>query len=122
MNVSSETSFKHLAFLFSKYYHILCGLKVNTESDIIKHMQFYTYRIIIEPDENNAFHGYVPALPGCHTWGQTIQETRKNIRDAIDVYLRSLQRDGEKIPEDRGIEVVETIPAPTYKKRTPAYA
>lgn len=67
-------------------------------------MKTYTYRIIIEPDEKNTFHGYVPALPGCHTWGNNMEETRKNIRDAIFVYLRSLMADGERIPEDRGVE------------------
>jgi antitoxin HicB len=75
-------------------------------------MKYYTYRIIIEPDENNTFHGFVPALPGCHTWGETLEETRKNIRDAIDVYLRSLKADGEPIPEDKGVEMVETVLAP----------
>jgi len=72
-------------------------------------MKSYTYRIIIEPDENNTFHASVPALPGCHTWGESLEETRSNVRDAIDVYLRSLKADGEAIPEDRGIEVFESI-------------
>ena len=85
-------------------------------------MNTYSYRIIIEPDEQNTFHAYVPALPGCHTWGETIDQTRRNIRDAIDAYLRSLAADGEKIPEDRGIEIVETVPAPIRKTRTRAYA
>ena len=86
-------------------------------------MKTYTYRIIIEPDENGVFHGYVPALPGCHTWGKTIETTRTNIRDAIDVYLRSLQSDGEVIPEDRGVEIVETVMVSTHnKKKSPAYA
>lgn len=75
-------------------------------------MKAYTYRIIIEPDENNTFHAFVPALPGCHTWGETLEHARRNIRDAIDVYLRSLKADGEPIPEDKGIEIVETVPAP----------
>lgn len=85
-------------------------------------MKTYTYRIIIEPDEHGAFHGYVPALPGCHTWGKTIETTRTNIRDAIDAYLRSLQSDGEVIPEDRGVEIVETVMMSTHKKKSPAYA
>jgi len=85
-------------------------------------MKFYTYRIIIEPDENNTFHAYVPALSGCHTWGKTIEETRKNIKDAIDVYLRSLRADGEKIPEDKGIEIVETIPEPVARTKSLSYA
>ncbi|HEY4510509.1 MAG TPA: type II toxin-antitoxin system HicB family antitoxin [Candidatus Paceibacterota bacterium] len=85
-------------------------------------MKFYTYRIIIEPDENNTFHGYVPALSGCHTWGRTLEETRRNIRDAIDAYLRSLKADGEKIPEDRGIELVETFPSRPARRKSPVYA
>lgn len=61
-------------------------------------MKSYTFRIVIEPDENNTFHAYVPTLPGCHTWGETITETRKNIREAIDVHVRGMQADGEDIP------------------------
>ena len=72
-------------------------------------MKTYTYRGIIEPDGKKAFHGYVPALPGCHTWGKNIENTRENLRDAIDVYLKSLVDDGEAIPEDNGVEMIETI-------------
>lgn len=79
-------------------------------------MKYLTYRIIIEPDENDTFHGFVPALPGCHTWGETMEETRKNIRDAMAVYIRALQTDGEKIPEDRGVEIIEAIPVAIGKR------
>ncbi|MEK7673697.1 MAG: type II toxin-antitoxin system HicB family antitoxin [Patescibacteria group bacterium] len=72
-----------------------------------------SYRVIIEPDEKNTFHGFVPVLIGCHTWGKTINETRNNIRDAIDVYIRSLQIDNEPIPEDKGIEFVEIVQIPS---------
>ena len=87
-------------------------------------MKNYSYRIIIEPDERKTFHAYVPALPGCHTWGVTFEETRRNIRDAISVYLRSLISDREKIPEDTGVEIVETVEAPVNLRgsRPPAYA
>ncbi len=63
-------------------------------------MKNLTYRIIIEPDENNTYHAYVPALPGCHTWGESIEEARINMRDALSVYLKSLIADGEKVPEE----------------------
>jgi len=75
-------------------------------------MKVYTYRVIVEPDENNTFHAFVPALPGCHTWGETFEEARRNVRDAIDAYLRSLKSDGESIPEDNGVEILETVTAP----------
>ena len=85
-------------------------------------MKFYSYRIIIEPDEGNTFHGFVPALPGCHTWGATFEETRKNIRDAIDVYVRSLKTDKQPVPEDVGVEIIETIPEPSRRHSSTAYA
>jgi predicted RNase H-like HicB family nuclease len=75
-------------------------------------MKVYTYRVIVEPDENNTFHAFVPALPGCHTWGETFDEARRNVRDAMDAYLRSLTSDGEPIPEDNGVEILETVTAP----------
>lgn len=85
-------------------------------------MKTYTYRIIIEPDERNTYHAYIPALPGCHTWGVTIEKTRENVRDAIDVYLRSLRADGAKIPEDKGIEVIELISLSSGKKKSLVHA
>lgn len=74
-----------------------------------KTMKIYTYRVIIEPDEKNTFHGYVPALTGCHTWGKTIEETKNNLRDAIRSYVASLVADGESVPQERGLEFFETI-------------
>jgi predicted RNase H-like HicB family nuclease len=72
-------------------------------------MQSYTFRIIIEPDENNTFHGYAPALSGCHTWGNSIEEAKKNLDEAINLYVDSLIFDGKEVPEDNGFEYFITI-------------
>jgi predicted RNase H-like HicB family nuclease len=80
----------------------------------------YTYRVIIEPDED-AYHAYAPALPGCHTWGATVDEARAMARDAIDVYVRSLIADGKEVPTDTGIEVLESFESPGTSV-IPAYA
>ncbi|MBU4331845.1 type II toxin-antitoxin system HicB family antitoxin [Patescibacteria group bacterium] len=69
----------------------------------------YTFRVIIEPDENGTYHGYVPCLRGCHTWGESIELTRKNLKDAIRAYISSLAADGEPIPREQGLELFETI-------------
>lgn len=79
-------------------------------------MKSTTFRTIIEPDEGNTFHGYAPALQGCHTWGETIEETRKNLREAIELYIQSLVDDGELIPEDTGYEMFETVALPQNYK------
>jgi len=75
-------------------------------------MEYYTYRIIIEPDEKRTFHAFVPSLPGCHTWGDTIDEARSNAREAIKAYLMSLADDGEPLPQERGVELFETVSRP----------
>ena len=72
-------------------------------------MRIYTFRVIIEPDENNTFHGYVPSLPGCHTWGETLEKTKKNLKEAIEVYVASLLADKESVPQEKGLEFFQTI-------------
>lgn len=42
---------------------------------------------------------YVPDLPGCVTTRDTLEETRRHIREAIELYLRGMREDGETIPE-----------------------
>lgn len=69
-------------------------------------METFTYRIIIEPDERKTFHGYAPALPGCHTWGKSISETRRHLRDAMQAYLKSLIADRLPLPRDTGFESI----------------
>lgn len=52
----------------------------------------YRYRTIIEPDEKG-YHGFVPLLRGVHTVGDTIEETKKNLEEAIKVHLEGLEKD-----------------------------
>ena len=75
----------------------------------------YTYRTIIEPD-GNFFHGYVPALSGCHTFGKTIAETKKHLKDAIEGYLLSCIKHGDSIPSDMGFQSLETVSIPTFSR------
>ena len=81
----------------------------------------YTYRVILESDARG-YHAFVPALPGCHTWGKTIEEARRMARDAITAYARSLIADGEPVPHDTGMELFETIPAAQIAGKSAAHA
>ncbi|MCS7016735.1 MAG: type II toxin-antitoxin system HicB family antitoxin [Gemmatales bacterium] len=60
-------------------------------------MATYNFTVIIEPDEQG-FHAYAPALPGCHTFADTIDEARANILEAIELHVRSMLEDGEAVP------------------------
>jgi len=44
----------------------------------------------------------VPALPGCVTYGRTLGEARKMVKDAISGYIESLKKHKEPISTDRG--------------------
>lgn len=57
-----------------------------------------SYRVIIEKD-GKYYHGYVPSLPGCHTQGDTIDETRINLKEAIELWLETRTANNQSIPE-----------------------
>lgn len=64
-------------------------------------MEDLEYSVILEPDEDGA--GYtvtVPALPGCISEGETLEESLENIKDAIRLYLRMCRRKGEPVPRE----------------------
>ena len=69
------------------------------------------YTVIFEPAEEGGYVVTVPALPGCITEGDTLEEARANAKEAIECYLESLLKDGEPIPEDIKAE-------PLYEKIT----
>ncbi len=56
------------------------------------------YAIVIEKAETN-YAAYVPDLSGCVAIGQSIEETEKQIREAIDLHLRGMREDGLPILE-----------------------
>ena len=58
----------------------------------------YEYTVIFEPAEEGGYVVHVPALPGCVTQGDTLEEARAMAKDAILCYLESLAEDGEEIP------------------------
>jgi antitoxin HicB len=59
----------------------------------------YTFSVAIEPDEDaGGFVVHVPALPGCHTEGETREEAIVMARDAITGYVESLLAHNERIP------------------------
>ena len=65
------------------------------------------FRVIIEPDEDGRFAAHCPALPGCWSQGDTRQEAKRNIADAIAAYLASLRKHSDPIPPPITEDVVE---------------
>ncbi len=71
-------------------------------------MKQFTFRAIIQKD-GKGFHGFVPSLPGCHTDGGTIEEVRKNIKEAVIGWIEAQTAQGWEIPSDEGLETIESV-------------
>jgi predicted RNase H-like HicB family nuclease len=57
------------------------------------------YVVVIEKAVDGTYSAYVPDLPGCVTSGDTIEETKRLIRDAMQLHIDSLRRHDEPVPE-----------------------
>lgn len=56
-------------------------------------LQFNT---IFRPEPEGGFTVLVPSLPGCITYGKTLNEAKEMVVDAIKGYLASMEKRGEK--------------------------
>jgi predicted RNase H-like HicB family nuclease len=68
-----------------------------------------TYTIVVEPDEAGGYAVFVPALPGCFTRGDTLEECRTNAAEAIAVHIAGLEADGEEVPAEHGQPQLLTV-------------
>lgn len=60
----------------------------------------YTYKILLHKETEGGFMVTVPALPGCITHGDDIDEAISMAKEAIELYIEELKERGEEIPDD----------------------
>lgn len=65
-----------------------------------------SYRVLLEQDEDGKFTAIVPELPGCLSCGDTRDEALKNVKEAIEAYIESLQKHNEPVPPSIHEEIV----------------
>ena len=51
-------------------------------------------QVVLEPSDEGGYTVYVPALPGCISEGDTVDDAMLNIREAIELYLEPVEDDG----------------------------
>lgn len=54
------------------------------------------FDVVILEDETGGYIALVPALPGCHTQGDTLEDLMENIKEAIDLYMETLTEQEKK--------------------------
>ncbi len=71
-------------------------------------MASHTFNVVFEDAGNGWVYAHVPALPEVHTQGETLDQAREMVRDAIQLVLDERQARDEAIPTT-GWAMVESV-------------
>ncbi|HDQ06946.1 MAG TPA: type II toxin-antitoxin system HicB family antitoxin [Candidatus Bathyarchaeota archaeon] len=72
----------------------------------------HEFDVVIIEDETGGYVAFMPALPGCHTQGDTLEELMDNAKEAINLYIETLEKEEKKdILQQRvvGIQKVKAL-------------
>jgi predicted RNase H-like HicB family nuclease len=73
-------------------------------------VKYYHFELVIEKEPDDAgYLAYSPTLPGCFSNGATIEEARRNIREAIQQHVASLKAHGQTIAQNEHLVHVEEL-------------
>ena len=73
-------------------------------------MKFYSFQIVIEKEpEDEGYFAHSPTLPGCFSNGRTIEEAKRNIREAVELHIQSLTAHNQPIPQNATVVHVEEL-------------
>jgi predicted RNase H-like HicB family nuclease len=82
-----------------------------------KRKRLLSYQISLIPEKTGGYTVLVPTLPGCVSYGSTIEQATQNAREAIELHLENLAAHKERLPEDN-----ESLPVfTTLVQVTPAH-
>ena len=68
------------------------------------------YSVIIHEAEEGGHWVEVPALPGCYSQGESLEETLENVKEAITLYLETLMDEERDIPQNSDVVFQVTVP------------
>ncbi|TFH41173.1 MAG: type II toxin-antitoxin system HicB family antitoxin [ANME-2 cluster archaeon] len=71
------------------------------------------YTVLVYNAEEGGYWAEVPALPGCYSQGETVEETMKNVKEAVEAHIMALKEEKVKVPTEEDfiiarINVVES--------------
>ncbi len=86
-------------------------------------MKNFRYNVIFRPEQEGGFTVLVPSLPGCISYGKNLEEAKKMAKEAIELYLKSLQAHKEPIPnDDQGFLATVDVNPPRFTNAKRNYA
>ncbi len=66
-------------------------------------MKVLNYKVMLRKESEGGYTVTVPSLPGCVTYGETIEESLTMVKEAIEGFIESLKKHGEEIPSNDGV-------------------
>lgn len=68
----------------------------------------YSYQIILRPEPEGGYTVIVPSLPGCVSYGKTVEEANRMAEDAISGYIASMRKRREYVPQETRGNIIAT--------------
>ncbi|HLT23638.1 MAG TPA: type II toxin-antitoxin system HicB family antitoxin [Ignavibacteria bacterium] len=66
-------------------------------------MKNLNYRTLFRKEPEGGYTVIVPSLPGCVTYGDTIEDSMEKVKEAIELYIVAAQELGEDIPTEENV-------------------
>jgi predicted RNase H-like HicB family nuclease len=63
-------------------------------------MKLYNYKVVVEECEEGGYYAECPAFSGCHVEGETYEETMKEMKEAIRIFIDDYIFRNEELPSD----------------------
>jgi len=63
----------------------------------------YNFRIMLRKEPEGGYTAFVPSLPGCVTYGETIDEAIEMTKEAVELYIESLIDHNEPVPSEEEV-------------------
>lgn len=74
-----------------------------------KKRRVYSYQINLIPEAEGGYTVLVPLLPGCVSYGETVEEAAENAKEAIALHLENLAAHKQPIPQEETVPVFTTL-------------
>jgi len=82
----------------------ICGLGVDVKCDEVTFHPIVTIKAVVHKAEVGGYWAEVPALPGCVTQAENMEDLRSNLREAIEGWLEA---GNSELPGDHEGEILE---------------
>jgi predicted RNase H-like HicB family nuclease len=86
--------------IFALFFYNKVWPPIEMAAKINIDMKQLTYRVLLNREPEGGYTVTVPALPGCITYGETIDEAIAMAKEAIGLYIESLVAHNEPVPDE----------------------